>query len=303
MKEPRTPVTLRVPPRRQHPRLLLERDNVSIMRQTFSAEHQPFKLRRPAPTVARYPSLNLLEFVNKKIKRTPIQHIERPAMEATRQVAPPLVISRLGSQSDSMVDTTSPIDQVPSQGPSDPPTVNSPPVSCVPVNSPPVSCVPVNSSPVSLPSTSSPSDKGDALAGTDLSSAPFPSDQRDAALAETEPVIQRKTKSIRSRADRVTWYYTCSRTAISAASTSPLSYSHELCTGDLRLHKSQQNEQLQSWVWDGSQWVEIKHGDVHLNLPGYRLKLVGDEPSWVTRKTVVDDMGRAKRAASAAVQS
>jgi len=217
-------------------------------------------------------------------------------MQTTRQVAPPLVISKLASQSDSLVDTTSRIDQVPSQGPSDPPAVNSPPVSCVPVNS----------SPVSLPPTSPPSDKGDMLAETDLSSAPFPSDQRDGVLAETEvtePVIQRKTKSIRSRSDRVTWYYTCSRTAISAASTSPLSYSHELCTGDLRLHKSQQNEQLQSWVWDGSQWVEINHGDVHLNLPGYRLKLVGDEPSWVTRKTVVDDMGRAKRAASAAVQS
>jgi hypothetical protein len=71
MKEPRTPATLRVPPRRQHPRLLLERDvsmidvsvlhliehhllqDVPIMRQTFSAEHRPFKLRRQAPAVAR----------------------------------------------------------------------------------------------------------------------------------------------------------------------------------------------------------------------------------------------------------
>jgi hypothetical protein len=74
MKEPRTPATLRVPPRRQHPRLLLERDvsmfNVSelqlieryylsqdipITRQIFSADMhtRPLKSRRQAPAVAR----------------------------------------------------------------------------------------------------------------------------------------------------------------------------------------------------------------------------------------------------------
>jgi hypothetical protein len=115
MKEPRTPATLRVPSRRQHPRLLLERDvsmidvsalhliehylhqDIHIMRQTFSAEHQLFKARRQAPAVARsgaqsltcrsklvlivpkfryssYASLNLLDFVSKKIKRAPTMY-------------------------------------------------------------------------------------------------------------------------------------------------------------------------------------------------------------------------------------
>jgi hypothetical protein len=73
MKEPRTPATLRVPPRRQHPHLLLERDvsmfNVSVLqlierylfqdipitRQIFSADvhTRPLKSRRQAPAVAR----------------------------------------------------------------------------------------------------------------------------------------------------------------------------------------------------------------------------------------------------------
>lgn len=115
MKEPRTPATLRVPSRRQHPRLLLERDvsmidvsalhliehylhqDIHIMRQTFSAEHQLFKARRQAPAVARsgaqsltcrsklvlivskfryssYASLNLLDFVSKKIQRAPTMY-------------------------------------------------------------------------------------------------------------------------------------------------------------------------------------------------------------------------------------
>ncbi|KAG2147380.1 hypothetical protein BD769DRAFT_1660538 [Suillus cothurnatus] len=286
MKEPRTPATLRVPPRRQHPRLLLERDDVPIMRQTFSAEHRPFKLRRQAPAVARYSSyasLNLLDFVSKKIKRTPIEP-KQHSSPATHNVTPTLVISEPVSQSESLplVDTMHPIDKISPETPPNTPAVDSLPVTCPQVDSLPVSHPQVNSQQVNSPSP-----------------APSPSDEQGMS-AENELIIQRKTKSIRSRSDRVTWYHTYSRSTLSTPSTSPLLYSHELCRGDLRLHKSQQDGQIQTWVWDGLQWVGIEHGDPHLNLPGYRLKFVGEEPNWVTRKTVVDDIGRAKRVASTA---
>jgi hypothetical protein len=113
----------------------------------------------------------------------------------------------------------------------------------------------------------------------------------------SEAVVQRNVKSIRRRPDPVTWYHTCSRDAIAMPSVSPTSYSHELQCGDLRLHKSESQQRLQSWVWDGLRWVDIKHGDEHPKLPGYHLKLSGDEPNWVTRKTAVDNLGRAKKAA------
>lgn len=304
MKEPRTPAALRVPSRRRHPRLLLERDDIPIMRQTFSAEHQPFKSRRQAPVVARYSSyasLNLLDFVSKKIKRAPTIGPKRPTpaalnmtptlvisepvsqsaslplvASATHNVTPTLVISGPVSQSESLplIDTMHPINKIPQQ---QPPDSDAPAVDSLSVSRPQV-----NSHQFNLPSP-----------------ARSLSDEHG-VLAENEPIIQRKTKSIRSRSDRVTWYHTCSRSTMSAPSTSPLLYSHELCRGDLRLHKSQKDGRIQTWVWDGLQWMEIEHGDPHLNLPGYRLKLVGEEPNWVTRKTAVDDRGRAKRAASIA---
>lgn len=201
---------------------------------------------------------------------------KRRPVPATLDVTPTLDISGPVSQSESLpsVDTMHPIDKVP---PQTPPDSDAPALDSLSVSRPQV-----NSQQVKSPSP-----------------APSPSDERG-VLAENEPIIQRKTKSIRSRSDRVTWYHTCSRSTMSAPSTSPLLYSHELCRGDLRLHKSQKDGQIQTWVWDGMQWIGIEHGDPHLNLPGYRLKLVGEEPSWVTRKTAVDDMGRAKRVASTA---
>jgi hypothetical protein len=203
-----------------------------------------------------------------------IREPKRHSVPATHNATPALVISEPVSQSESqsLVDTTHPIEKIPPQNPSNAPAVVSPPVNC-----PQVDSQQINSP---SPALSAPDERG--------------------VLVENKTTIQRKTKSIRSRADRVTWYYTCSHSMISAPSTSPLLYSHKLCSGDLRLHKSQQDEQIQTWVWDGLQWIGIKHGDPHLNLPGYRLKLAGEEPSWVTRKTAVDDMGRAKRAASTA---
>ncbi|KAG2145531.1 hypothetical protein BD769DRAFT_1382449 [Suillus cothurnatus] len=289
MKEPRTPATLRVPPRRQHPRLLLERDDVPIMRQTFSAEHRPFKLRRQAPAVARSGAesvavLQLCKFKSIGFCQQKNKENAYRSSPATHNVTPTLVISEPVSQSESLplVDTMHPIDKISPETPPNTPAVDSLPVTCPQVDSLPVSHPQVNSQQVNSPSP-----------------VPSPSDEQGMS-AENELIIQRKTKSIRSRSDRVTWYHTYSRSTLSTPSTSPLLYSHELCRGDLRLHKSQQDGQIQTWVWDGLQWVGIEHGDPHLNLPGYRLKLVGEEPNWVTRKTVVDDIGRAKRAASTA---
>jgi len=130
---------------------------------------------------------------------------------------------------------------------------------------------------------------------------PLLSQSRDNTLStSSKGIIQRRVKSIRCRSDLVTWYQTRSGNAIPAPSTSSEQYSHVLQLGDLRLHQSLQDDQLQSWVWVGSRWADIRHGDAHPNLPGYCLKLAGPEPNWVTRKTAIDDRGRAKKVAMAA---
>ncbi|KAI6032117.1 hypothetical protein BKA83DRAFT_4122507 [Pisolithus microcarpus] len=52
----------------------------------------------------------------------------------------------------------------------------------------------------------------------------------------------------------------------------------------------------QIWMWTGHRWDVADPECTHPIMSEYRLKILGKgEPSWVTRKTMVSDQGRAKR--------
>ncbi|KAI6018099.1 hypothetical protein BKA83DRAFT_4128011 [Pisolithus microcarpus] len=65
---------------------------------------------------------------------------------------------------------------------------------------------------------------------------------------------------------------------------------------DLYIHQNDRESVRQIWMWTGHRWDVADPECTHPIMSEYRLKILGKgEPSWVTRKTMVSDQGRAKR--------
>ncbi|KAI6003558.1 hypothetical protein EDC04DRAFT_2611675 [Pisolithus marmoratus] len=64
---------------------------------------------------------------------------------------------------------------------------------------------------------------------------------------------------------------------------------------DLYIHQNDRESVRQIWMWTGHQWNTVKPDCTHPVMSEYRLKILDKgEPSWVMRKTMVSDQGRAK---------
>ncbi|KAI6006089.1 hypothetical protein EDD15DRAFT_2191383 [Pisolithus albus] len=72
--------------------------------------------------------------------------------------------------------------------------------------------------------------------------------------------------------------------------------SQKECIADLYIHQNDRESVRQIWMWTGHQWDAVKPDCTHPIMSEYRLKILEKgEPSWVMRKTMVSDQGRAKQ--------
>ena len=102
-------------------------------------------------------------------------------------------------------------------------------------------------------------------------------------------------KAIRNQRACVQWFKSTGNGSLQAPPEGPWSYDTLLCLADLYVHQDDCRHTFQVWMWSGHRWDLIKPTAPHPTLPGYCLKILDKgEPSWVTRKMMVSDQGRAK---------
>ncbi|KAI6146474.1 hypothetical protein BKA82DRAFT_1005355 [Pisolithus tinctorius] len=103
-------------------------------------------------------------------------------------------------------------------------------------------------------------------------------------------------KAIRSRKECVTFYKSNASGSLDFPPSAPEAFEYHPKPADIYVHRDEAHNITQVWIWSGDQWTKAGVDICHPTLPGYRLKLLDSgEPSWVTRKTMVTDQGRAKR--------
>jgi len=108
--------------------------------------------------------------------------------------------------------------------------------------------------------------------------------------------LKLQRKAIRSQQACVQWFKSTGNGSLQAPPEGSSSYDTLLCLADLYVHQDDRRHIFQVWMWSGHKWDPIKPTAIHPTLPGYCLKILDKgEPSWVTRKTMVSDQGRAKR--------
>lgn len=108
--------------------------------------------------------------------------------------------------------------------------------------------------------------------------------------------LKLQRKAIRNQRACVQWFKSTGNGSLQAPPEHPRSYDTLLCLADLYVHQDNCRHTFQVWMWSGHRWDPIKSTAPHPTLPGYCLKILDrGEPSWVTRKTMVSDQGRAKQ--------
>jgi len=196
------------------------------------------------------------------------------------------------------------------------PSVVLPTATTVTTESPQLTALPAQSSTRPTPSTdldssaaSTPADVGmatssapagahrpDTLSGKwlcPLRPPPLPFDPETLTLP-----LKREQRAIRSQKECVCWFKSCGKGRLLSPPDSWDAYDSPLQIADLYIHQYDHENvhQFHIWMWTGHSWDVVQPNCTHPTLPGYRLKILDKgEPSWVTRKTMVSDQGRAKR--------
>lgn len=132
------------------------------------------------------------------------------------------------------------------------------------------------------------------------SSTPIPASAATAAVAcHTEQPswpLKRTEKAIRKQKEYVTFYRSFSGGPLDSPPDVPEAYEHPWRIADLYVHHNQTQNTFQVWMRSETRWIKAAVDTHHPTLSNYRLKLLDNgEPSWVLRKTMVTDRGRAKR--------
>jgi len=110
--------------------------------------------------------------------------------------------------------------------------------------------------------------------------------------------LKREQRAIRSQKECVCWFKSCGKGHLLSPPDSWDAYDSPLQIADLYIHQYDYENvhQIHIWMWTGHSWDAVQPNCTHPTMPGYRLKILDKgEPSWVTRKTMVSDQGRAKR--------
>ncbi|KAI6156911.1 hypothetical protein BKA82DRAFT_1000384 [Pisolithus tinctorius] len=114
----------------------------------------------------------------------------------------------------------------------------------------------------------------------------------DSNRAATSPA----SPSELSRKECVTFYKSNASGSLDFPPSAPEAFEYCPKPADIYVHCDEAHNITQVWIWSGDQWTKAGVDICHPTLPGYRLKLLDSgEPSWVTRKMMVTDQGRAKR--------
>ena len=111
------------------------------------------------------------------------------------------------------------------------------------------------------------------------------------------PPLKCMRKAIRNKKEWTTFYKSVSSQCLDLPPKIPHAYERPLSTADIYVHQDQSKGVFQVWVWSGDRWTDAQVDTCHPVLSGYHLKLLPNgDPSWVTRKTMITDQGRAKKA-------
>ncbi|KAI6146706.1 hypothetical protein BKA82DRAFT_4015550 [Pisolithus tinctorius] len=127
-----------------------------------------------------------------------------------------------------------------------------------------------------------------------LSRIPIPATATTAAVVNWP--LKRTQKAIRKQKEYVTFYRSFSEGPLDSPPDVPEAYEHPWRIADLYVHHNQTEGAFQVWIRSETGWIKAAVDTHHPTLSDYRLKLLDNgEPSWVLRKTMVTDRGRAKR--------
>ena len=111
------------------------------------------------------------------------------------------------------------------------------------------------------------------------------------------PPLRCMRRAIRNRTEWTTFYKSASSQCLDCPPKVPHAYERPLSPADIYVHQDQSKGVFQIWVWSGDRWTDAQVDTCHPVLSGYHLKLLHNgDPSWVTRKTMITDQGRAKKA-------
>ncbi|KAI6140515.1 hypothetical protein BKA82DRAFT_4019323 [Pisolithus tinctorius] len=126
------------------------------------------------------------------------------------------------------------------------------------------------------------------------SQIPIPATATTAAVVNWP--LKRTQKAIRKQKEYVTFYRSFSEGPLDSPPDVPEAYEHPWKIADLYVHHNQTERAFQVWIRSETGWIKAAVDTHHPTLSDYRLKLLDNgEPSWVLRKTMVTDRGRAKR--------
>ena len=111
------------------------------------------------------------------------------------------------------------------------------------------------------------------------------------------PPLRCMQKAIRNRKEWTAFYKSASGQCLDCPPKVSHAYERPLSPADIYVHQDKSKGVFQIWVWSGDRWTDAQVDTCHPVLSGYHLKLSHNgDPSWVTRKTMITDQGRAKKA-------
>ena len=117
-----------------------------------------------------------------------------------------------------------------------------------------------------------------------------------ASKEKVAPPLRCMWKAIRNRKEWTAFYKTASSQCLDCPPKVPHAYERPLSPADIYVHQDKSKGVFQIWVWSGDRWTDAQVDTCHPVLSGYHLKLSHNgDPSWVTRKTMITDQGRAKK--------
>jgi hypothetical protein len=107
-------------------------------------------------------------------------------------------------------------------------------------------------------------------------------------------LFERSLKAIRCREEVTSWYSSQDPAPLSSPPTAPPLFSDALQEGDLFIHMYRGG--VQSWIWAGTSWMPVKECHPHPSIEGYCFFLLeNNDPTWVTRRTVVTYRGKKRK--------
>ncbi|KAI6144683.1 hypothetical protein BKA82DRAFT_9424 [Pisolithus tinctorius] len=103
-------------------------------------------------------------------------------------------------------------------------------------------------------------------------------------------------RAIRSQKECVHWFKSNGDDSLHSPPDSRSAYDSPLQIADLYIHQNNHESVQQIWMWTGHRWDAVKPDCTHPIMSEYHLKILDKgEPSWVMRKMMVSDHGRAKQ--------